>query len=403
MKKSILLWVIVLLVSISLIASFTLAGCKTEEEAPAAEEAMSDVEEAEAAPAEEEATTEEAEEVVEEPSINLEDYFTSGPQGEVAVMYDMLTLSDAEKEEIKAGNYKAAYLLHTSADFTNALILGARDLFEELNIEMVITTDAGMDSAQQKNDVETAMALDPDIILTLVIDPVSGAEAFRPAVEAGVKLVFMSNLPQGYVHNQDYVSIVTDDLYGMGKAAAEMLADSMGEEGKVGWIYHDAEYYVTNQRDNAFKAVIQANYPNIEIIAEQGLANPADSEAIASAMITQNPDIGGFYVPWDTPAEGVVAACRAANRPDIKVVTLDLGANNGLDMVQGGNIVGIAADLAYMLGYTKAMAGVYGILGKEAPSFIIVPAIKVTKDNIVEGWNESLNVDPPEEILNALN
>jgi ribose transport system substrate-binding protein len=241
--------------------------------------------------------------------------------------------------------------------------------------------------------------LKPDIILTLVIDPVAGAEAFRPAVEAGVKLVFMSNLPQGYVQGKDYVGIVTDDLFGMGKAAAEMLGDALNGKGNVAWMFHDANYYVTNQRDNAFKTVIQNEYPGIKIIAERGVANPADAESIASAIITQHPEVNGFYVPWDTPAEGVVAACRAARRPDIKVVTLDLGANNALDMAQGGNVVGIAADLAYMLGYSKAMLGAYGILGKKAPAFVIVPAIKVTKDNVVQGWRESLHTDPPPELM----
>ncbi|MHB8277873.1 MAG: substrate-binding domain-containing protein [Candidatus Humimicrobiaceae bacterium] len=381
MKKTILL--LTILVIAVLVSSLVLFGCKTEttETTAAAEETTA---------------------AAEETKINLEDYYTKGPQGEVAVMYDQMSLTDEEKEKVRAGNYKAAYLLHTSADFTNALLLGATDLFNDLNIKIVVTTDAEMDATKQKTDVETALALNPDIILTLCIDPVTGAEAFRPAVDAGVKIVFMSNLPQGYVAGKDYVSIITDDLFGMGKAAAEMLADSMGGKGKIGWIYHDADFYVTNQRDNGFKAVIQANYPDIEIVAEQGLANPADGEIIASAMITQNPEIGGIYVPWDTPAEGVVAACRAAKRPDIKVVTLDLGANNCLDMATGGNIVGVAADLAYMLGYTKAMAGAYGVLGKEAPPFVIVSAIKVTKETLVEGWNESLHIDPPEEIMKAL-
>ncbi len=94
-------------------------------------------------------------------------------------------------------------------------------------------------------------------------------------------------------------------------------------------------------------------------------ANPADAESIASALIIQHPEINAFYVPWDTPAEGVVAACRAAKRPDIKVVTLDLGANNGLDMVKSGNVIGIAADLAYQLGYTKAICGAYGLAWQE--------------------------------------
>ena len=253
---------------------------------------------------------------------------TVGPQGEKPTWFSDLKLTNSEKQQIRNGHYKAAYLLHTTSDFTNALLAGAKDAFKDLGIELVVTTDAGMDSTKQKTDVETALALKPDLILTLVIDPVSGAEAFRPAVQKGVKLVFMSNLPVGYVQGKDYVSIVTDDLFGMGKAAAEMLADSMGKKGNVAWLYHDASYYVTNQRDNAFKTVLQKSYPQMKIVAEKGIANPADAEAIAAALITQHPEINAFYVPWDTPAEGVVAACRAAKRPDIKVVTLDLGANN---------------------------------------------------------------------------
>ena len=324
---------------------------------------------------------------------------TVGPQGEKPTSYEEIKLTEEERERVKEGNYKAAYLLHTSSDFTNALLVGAKDVFQELSIELVVVTDADMDPTKQKSDVETALALEPDIILTLVIDPVLGAEAFRPAVEAGTSLVLMSNLPDGYVHGKDYVSIVTDDLFGMGKAAAELLGDALGGQGKIAWLYHDANYYVTNQRDNAFKAVIKEKYPNIEIVAEQGVANPADAEGIASAVITQHPDIDGFYVTWDEPAEGVVAACRAAKRPDIKVVTIDLGANNALDMARGGNVVGIAADLAYMLGYTKAMLGAYGVLDKPAPPFVIVPAIKVTRENLVEAWRESLRQDPPQEIM----
>ena len=149
-----------------------------------------------------------------EKKVKLEVTETIGPQGEKPTWYTELKLTEKERKKVRAGNYKAAYLLHTSSDFTNALLAGAKDVFKDLNIDLVITTDAEMDPTKQKTDVETALALKPDIILTLVIDPVTGAEAFRPAVEAGVKLVFMSNLPQGYVYGKDYVSIVTDDCIG---------------------------------------------------------------------------------------------------------------------------------------------------------------------------------------------
>jgi len=42
--------------------------------------------------------------------------------------------------------------------------------------------------------------------------------------------------------------------------------------------------------------------------------------------------LDGLYVTWEEVAEGILAACRAAKRPDIKIVTIDLGETTALDM-----------------------------------------------------------------------
>lgn len=207
---------------------------------------------------------------------------TQGPGGEAATPSGEISLTGNEISEVQAGGYTAALLWHTAGAFTEAVSQGAKDAFAELGIEVIAETNAQFDAAQQANDVETVLAQNPDIIISLVLDPVSGAEAFRPAVEAGVHLVFLSNVPEGYVHGTDYVGLVTGDLAAMGIAAADLLAEALGGQGKVGFIFHDAAYYVTNQRDQAFKAWIQARYPDIEIVDEQGLADPAAAEQIAS-------------------------------------------------------------------------------------------------------------------------
>ncbi|MCY4036971.1 MAG: substrate-binding domain-containing protein [bacterium] len=272
-----------------------------------------------------------------------------------------------------------------------------------MGIEVVVETEAGFDPAQQANDVETAMALNPDIILSLAIDPVSAAEGFRPAVDAGVQLVFLSTTPEGYSQGEEFVGVVTDDLAAMGVAAANLLGNALGGEGEIGYIFHDAQFYVTNQRDQAFKDWIEINFPGISIVAEQGLADPAAAEDIASAMLTRNPGLDGIYAPWAAgPADGVLAALRAAGADDVAVVTMDLDTNVSLDLVEGGNMVGIAADEAYEIGRTIATEGAYGLLGKETPPFVVVPAIEVTADNIVEAYRLSLAADPPQEVLDAL-
>jgi ribose transport system substrate-binding protein len=217
-----------------------------------------------------------------------------------------------------------------------------------------------------------------------------------------VKIVPLSNKPKDFVQGKDYVAIVTDDLFQMGKHAADALAASIGGKGKVAYIFHDAAYYVTNQRDQAFKATIEKDYPNIKIVAEQGITDPARAEDIAHAILLKNPDLDGIYVTWAEPAEGVLSALRAAGNTHTKIVTLDLSEPIGLDMVKGGNVAAIVADKAYDLGKAMAMAAGYGLLGKPAPAFIVAPVLTVTKANVAEGWQESLHRDAPKTILDAL-
>jgi ribose transport system substrate-binding protein len=327
---------------------------------------------------------------------------TVGPNGEAATSTNALTLTDAEVAKLKEGKYSAALVWHTSSDFISAVTAGAIHEFDRTGIRVVATTDAGFDSARQLNDVETVMAKSPSVILALPLDPIGSAKAFQAAKEKGVELVFLSNVPAGYKQGVDYVSIVTDDLSQMGKQAADGLAKSLLNKGKVAWIFHDAEYYVTNQRDNAFRTTIENDYKNMPIVASQGITDPARSEDVAHALLIKYPDLDGIYVTWAEVAEGVLAALRSAGNTRAKIVTLDLSEPIALDMARGGNVTAIVADKAFELGRAMAIAAGYGLLGKKAPAFAVAPALTITRANLAEGYRESLNREPPPSVLGAL-
>ncbi|WP_054309204.1 substrate-binding domain-containing protein [Mesorhizobium sp. 1M-11] len=326
---------------------------------------------------------------------------TVGPAGEAATPSAEVKLSDADIGALKGKGYKAALLWHTSSDFTNAVSAGAKDEFARAGVDIAVTTDAGFDAARQRSDIETALAAKPNVILALPLDPVTSAEAFRQAVKDGTRLVFLSNVPSGYKQGGDYASIVTDDLFQMGKQAADALAKAIGSKGKVGYIFHDATYYVTNQRDQAFKTTIEKSYPDIKIVAEKGISDPARAEEIANAMLLQNPDLDGIYVTWAEPADGVLSALRSAGNAKTKIVTLDLAEPVALDMVKGGNVTALVADKAYELGRAMAAAGMKSLLGQQTPAFVVAPALTVTKENVADGWKESLNRDAPKTVLDA--
>jgi ribose transport system substrate-binding protein len=288
------------------------------------------------------------------------------------------------------------------SEYTNAVNSGAQDEFKRIGVTVIAQTDAGFDGARQKADVETVLAKKPSIILSLPVDPATAASVYEPALKAGVKLAFVDNSPQGYVQGKDYVTIVSDDLYQMGHKAGVAMAEALGKKGKVGYIFHDADFYVTNQRDGAFKSTIEQDYPNMKITAEAGMADPARAEEIAQAMVTQNPDLDGIYVTWAEPALSVLSTLRSAGNSHTKIVTLDLNEPAALDMVKGGNVSALVADEAYNIGVTVARAAAGSLVGKSAAPFLVVDSLAVTKDTVKEGWKTSLNRDVPASIADAM-
>lgn len=328
---------------------------------------------------------------------------TVGPNGEASTpAADLAPLTDAEIEQVKAGGHTAALLWAGAGTWYNALTAGARDAFDRLGIAVVTEAEANFDPARQATDVETAMALRPDIVLTLPVDPVAGAQAFRPAVEAGVKLVFVDNGIDGYGAGTEYVSVVTGDHFGMGEAAADLMAQAIGGSGTIGVIFHDADFYVTNNRDRYFQATIEQRYPDITIAARQGFAEEGRTQEIAAAMLAQNPALDGIYVAWSSAAQGVIAALREAGKPDVKVIAYDLDATNDLDMAQCGNMYAVALDWPYLEGQIMAGAAARALLGQDVPPFITVPVQTETRDTIEQVWQENVHATPPKEILDAL-
>ncbi|WP_020619775.1 substrate-binding domain-containing protein [Paenibacillus daejeonensis] len=334
------------------------------------------------------------------PDLEVQDV---GPNGEQAVSAKDLSLSEEELQKIKDGNYKAAIVMHYSGtDYMTAAVGAMRDSFEKMGIEVVAVTDAQFKAEKQVNDIETVLARNPDIMISVPVDAVSTASAYKRAVEQGVKLVFMDGAAEGMTAGEDYISIVSGDNYGNGAVAADIMAEKLGGSGKVGIVYHDVNFFVTKNRSDAFEARIKEQYPDIEIVAQSGITDPNKGEEVASAMLTRHPDIDGIFAPWDVPAEGVMAAARTAGRNDLIVTTVDLGTNVAISIVSDGIVQGLGAQLPYDQGVAQAILAGYALLDKEAPAYVASPAIKVTRENVLESWKLIYGTDAPSTVQDAI-
>ncbi|HEB29449.1 MAG TPA: hypothetical protein ENI15_01045 [Spirochaetes bacterium] len=327
-----------------------------------------------------------------------------GPTGQkVTWSKDTLVLTRSEVRKIRAGNYKVAVVWHTLAgDYIAAWRKGIIDACEYFGLEIVAETDAGYDPGKQASDVETVMLLKPDVIISVPIEPVTSAAAFRPAVDAGIKLSFVSNQPEGYVHGKDYIGITTANTHTRGLVAADMIGNNIGKNSKIALVTWGVDYWFTKYSDNLVRETIKEKFPGIEVLADEQFIEWEKAGDVAAAIIQRYPEIDGFYTTYVSSALPIASAILDAGRSDIKVITNDIDEPTMINMVSGGSIVGAGEDMTYNIGVDAVIQAIYGILGKDGQEYAVGPIMPVTKENAREAWGLTKRTPIPDMLEQAL-
>jgi len=330
---------------------------------------------------------------------------SKGPNGETPSPAAAADLTPEQVDKIKGMKAKAAIVMHYAGnDWATAQIAGLKSEFGNLGIEVVAVTDANFKPDKQVSDLETVMSKKPNIIVSIPTDPVATATAYKAAAQGGAKLVFMDNVPKGFKAGTDYVSCVSADNYGNGVVSAHLMAKALGAKGKIGLIFHEADFFVTKQRYDGFKKTIQTDYPDMQIVEEQGIAGPdfaGDAQGVANAMLSKHPDLAGIWAVWDVPAEGVMAAARASGRGDMRIATEDLGKNVAIAMAKGELVVGLGAQRPFDQGITEARLGALAVLGAKTAPYVALSALPVQHDNVLDAWKQVYHEDPPKDLASS--
>jgi ribose transport system substrate-binding protein len=333
--------------------------------------------------------------------------FATGPFGESPAAPADINLTADEIAQVKAMNATAAIAMHVKSDWEKAQVDGLTQTFGELGIKIVSSTNGEGKTEKQVADIETALVQKPSVFVSIPWSPADEVAAYQKVVDSGAKLVFADNAIPGFTAGKDYISTVSADNYGNGVASAYLMAKALKEKngdykGNIGAVWFDIDFFVTNQRRDAFRDTIKNCFPNITIAEDQGFPSGPDlagaAETVASAMLARNPNLDGIWAVWDQPADGVIAAARAAGRDDLIVTTEDLGLTAALSIKNGEFIKGLGAQRPFDQGIAEAKLTAYGLLGKEAPAYVAANALPVTKDNVLEAWKAVYHADPPAEL-----
>jgi ribose transport system substrate-binding protein len=330
---------------------------------------------------------------------------STGPNGEKALPSENIKLTSDQLDKIKAGHYTAAIAMHYSGnDWSQQQIAGLKSEFAKLGIQVIAVTDANFKSAQQISELEAISAKKPNILVSIPVDAQVEASAFKKIADSGTKIVFMDQPANQMTAGKDYVSVVSADNFGNGMVAADELAKAIGGKGNVAALYYASNFYVTNQRYEGFVTRLKAKYPDIHIVATQGFQDPNQTQNVASALLTKNPNIQGMWVAWDVPAMGAVAAARVAgkNPSNFSIVCEDLGNEAALNMAQNGFIKGLGAQRPFDQGVAEADEAALSIIGGQTSPYVAVSSVAVDRSNLTDSYKTVYHSAPPKDIASAL-
>jgi ribose transport system substrate-binding protein len=327
---------------------------------------------------------------------------TRGPEGQVPVWYKALSLTDSEKEKIRKGKYTIGYCQIAAGELNDVIGYGIQAVAKDLNMKYLWAFD-DLSAEIQRDNVESMLSAGADVIAALSIDPKYSGETFKIVAQQGKTICFLSNKAPLKWKTEYKGGLVFWDLAGLGPMMAEALNKELGGEAKVGWVYHDANFFITNIRDNGFKDAVK-KYPGFEIVYEAPWSGmEKDAEDVVNAMMLKNPEINAIYLSWQEALMPTISVLNSIGRNDVKIVVNDLNANAALAMVKNDNVLMICQPASWDYGVAIALMGCYTLIGKPLPAeCVVVPGLAATRDSLEEVWQRCFNSQLPTEVKKEL-
>ena len=326
-----------------------------------------------------------------------------GPGGDAPVGVEALLglISDETADEIRAAGYTAAVSLHTTMlDWSILQEEGIRACLKEFNIECLVVTDAELSVDKQISDLESIIAMNPDLVISFVLDNDALAPVLRKVSEAGIKLSLIDSVPTGFVHPDDYAGMGTADNYANSGSATEKLCEYLDYKGKVVCLDYATSMFHTDLRSKAARDVF-GKYDGIEIVTEQKLVGAEDGAAAMESILIANPDIDGIWTCYDALAMGATSAVDSMGS-HARVVSIDLGEEIAYNIASGGTVLATGAQHPYDQGVAEALIGVAALAGIPTPAYVLVPGELVTRETMEASWVRVFKTPPPQKILDAL-
>lgn len=264
--------------------------------------------------------------------------------------------------------------------FWQAVRFGAEQAAEDCGVEITFEgpeTEAMVD--RQLEMLQTALDRGPDAIAFAALDSQAAIPLLERAQEEGIPVV---GFDSGVDSDIPVTTAATDNV-AAAALAADMMAELIGGEGQVAVVAHDQTSRTGIDRVEGFRARIEEEYPDIEIVDIQyGGGDQLRSTDITRAILLANPEIDGIFGANEGSAIGVLnAVVELGMEGDVVVIGYDAGAQQK-EAVRSGVMAGAITQDPIGIGYRAVEAAVMALRGEELPEVIDTGFHYYTAENI---------------------
>lgn len=236
------------------------------------------------------------------------------------------------------------------------------------------------DIDKQINQIQTALATKPDIMIVWATDPNAVVPALTQAAESGVQIMNWI-VPSAY--DKAVTSIYTDfktDSFNLTKA----LGGMMGGQGKIITAFGGCGgSYQRDLQAGADKAA--AETPGLEIAVKECPADfdPTKVQDIVSNALVAQPDIKGVMTSVVSQAVGAVNAVQASGlQGQVTVASGILTSCKDVELVKSGQVPIVSGVPSAYMGRLGAAVAIRSLVGEPIEKTYVVPSNVYTATNI---------------------
>ncbi|MCL5998975.1 MAG: ABC transporter substrate-binding protein [Chloroflexi bacterium] len=252
--------------------------------------------------------------------------------------------------------------------FWQAVKAGAEKAAKDLNV--TITFEGPESESQVDKQIEmlqTALDKKPAAICFAALDSKAAIPLLEKAKAANIPVI---GFDSGVDSDIPATTAATDNLAAAG-AAADKMAELIGDAGEVAVIVHDQTSRTGIDRRDGFLNRMKEKHPNVKVVDVQyGGGDQLKSTDLAKAIIQAHPDLKGFFGANEGSIIGVLNGVKEMKKEgQIVVIGYDAGKQQ-MDAIRSGVEAGAITQDPIGIGYKCVESAVKAIKGEQLPKTI---------------------------------